>query len=70
MVSSEPPEAAAEPLTATDLIGERWEGKEKSGVRVRVCWECFRVFSLKPHMNRSYDPATRLILLGGAENTQ
>lgn len=60
MVSSEPPETAAVPATATDLIGERWEGNEKSGVRVRV-WECFRVLSLNPHMNLSYDPATRLI---------
>lgn len=36
MVSSEPPETAAVPETATDLIGERWEGKEKRGVRVKV----------------------------------
>lgn len=61
MVSSAPPEAAAEPETATDLMGEMWEGKVKSGVRVRVSWECFRVLSLNPHMNRSYEPATRLI---------
>lgn len=36
MVSSEPPETAAVPETATDLMGEMWEGKEKRGVRVRV----------------------------------
>lgn len=45
MVSSFPPETAAEPATATVLIVERWEGKEKSGVRVRE-WGCFLDFSL------------------------
>lgn len=34
MVSSDPPETAAEPQTATDLMVERWDGKEKSGVSV------------------------------------
>lgn len=61
MVSSPPPEAAAEPATARDFIGAVWEGKENRGVRVRVSVECFRVLILKPHIKRSYDPATRLI---------
>ncbi|MFS8021047.1 hypothetical protein Hanom_Chr16g01422861 [Helianthus anomalus] len=61
MVSSEPPETATEPATATDLMGERWEGKEKRGERVRVSVECFRVLSLKPQMKRSYEPATKLM---------
>lgn len=61
-MSSEPPDTAAEPETATDLIGERWEGKEKSGVRVRVSLECFDFLSLNPQMNLSYEPATRLII--------
>lgn len=61
MVSSEPPDTATEPATATDLIGERCDGKEKIGDKVRVSVECFRVLSLNPQMNRSYDPATRLI---------
>lgn len=32
--SSEAAEAAAEPQTATDLIGDKWEGNEKRGVSV------------------------------------
>lgn len=35
-MSSAPPEAAAEPETATDLMGAVWEGKVKRWVRVRV----------------------------------
>lgn len=61
IVSSEPPDTATVPETARDLIGEVWDGNEKSGVRVRVSVECFRVLSLNPQMNRSYEPATKLI---------
>lgn len=53
MVSSEPPEAATEPATARDLMGDWWDGKEKIGDKVRVSDECFKALSLKPQMKRS-----------------
>lgn len=58
-MSSELPEAAKEPATATDLMGDKWDGKVKIGVKVKDSVECFKVLSLNPHMNLSYDPATR-----------
>lgn len=66
-MSSEPPETAAVPETATDLMGEMWEGKEKRGVRVRVSGDFLRCLSLKPQMKRSYEPATILMSLGWGE---
>lgn len=50
-------EAAKEPQTATDLMGELWE-EEKGGVRVRD-WRS----RVKALVDLSYVPATKFIVL-------